>query len=77
MQKRLTVGELKKALEDVPDELEVCFSSDTGEAYEIIIESAERIKYELPDGKRFEDTGETGVDYFRIYGNAEEEDDEY
>ena len=66
MQKRLTVKELKAALVDVPDELEVLFGSDTEEAYEIIIEMARRVKYELPDGQKFEDTGETGVDYFEI-----------
>lgn len=75
MQKRLTVKELKAALVDVPDELEVRFESDTEEAYEIIIEMARRVKYELPDGQKFEDTGETGVDYFEIYGNADQSDD--
>ena len=72
--KRLTVKELRSALEGVPDELEVRFSSDTEEAYEIIIQMARRVKYKLPDGQRFADTGETGVDYFEIYGNAEEEE---
>lgn len=78
MQKAMTVGELRSALENVPDELEVRFGSDTEEAYEIIIEMARRVKYDLPNGQRFEDTGETGVDYFEIYGNAatEEDDDE-
>ena len=51
MQKRLTVKELKAALVDVPDELEVRFGSDTEEAYEIIIEMARRVKYELPMGR--------------------------
>lgn len=74
MQKRLTVGELKAAIKDVPNELEVHFSSDTEEAYEIIIESARRVKYELPDGQKFDD-GTTGVDYFDIYGNANEDFD--
>ena len=60
---------------DVPDELEVRFGSDTEEAYEIIIEMARRVKYELPDGQKFEDTGETGADYFEIYGNAVQSDD--
>ena len=73
-QRRMTVGELRKALEGVPDELEVQFGSDTEEAYEIIIEMARRVKYDLPDGQRFEDTGETGVDYFEIYGNANAEE---
>ena len=52
MQKRLTVKELKAALVDVPDEREVRFGSDTEEAYEIIIEMARRVKYELPDGQK-------------------------
>lgn len=76
MDKRLTVGDLRKALEGVPDELEVHFSSDTEEAYEIILTQACRVKYELPNGQRFEDTGETSVDYFDIYGNAAPEDEE-
>lgn len=75
-EKRLTVGELRKALEGVPDELGVHFSSDTEEAYEIILTQARRVKYELPNGQRFEDTGETGVDYFDIYGNAADEDED-
>lgn len=75
MQKRLTVGELKKSLEGVPDDLEVQFSSDTEEGYEIIIESASRVKYTLPDGKVFDDTGENGVDYFSIYGNSAADED--
>lgn len=69
--KALTVGELRKALEGVPDNLEVQLSSDTGVDQgegEIIIESARRVKYDLPDGKKFED-GSTGVDYFDIYAN--------
>lgn len=74
MARKLTVGELRKAMEGVPDELEVQFSSDTEEAYEIIIESATRVKYDLPDGQRFDDTGETSVDYFSIYGNAADEE---
>lgn len=76
MQKSITVAELRKALEGVPDNLEVRFGSDTEEACELIIEMARRVKYDLPEGHRFEDTGETGVDYFEIYGNAEQEDDD-
>ena len=30
---------------------------------------------DVPDGQKFEDTGETGVDYFEIYGNAVQSDD--
>lgn len=69
--KALTVGELKKALEGVPDNLEVRLSSDTGVDQgegEIIIESARRVNYDLPAGKYFED-GSTSVDYFEIYAN--------
>lgn len=67
MNKRLTVGDLRKALENVPDELEVHFSSDTEEAYEIILTTARRVKYDLLDGKK--------IEYFDIYGNAEDEED--
>lgn len=76
--KALTVGELKKALVDVPDDLEVRLSSDTGVDQgegEIIIESARRVKYDLPNGQKFADTGKTGVDYFDIYANDHVEDD--
>lgn len=69
--KSLTVGELRKALEGVPDDLEVRLSSDTGVDQgegQIIIESARRVKYDLPEGKHFED-GSTSVDYFDIYAN--------
>ena len=77
--KKLTVGELRKALEGVPDELFVELDSDSGVDQgmgEIIVESARRIKYELPNGQRFEDTGETGVDYFSIYGNDHCDEDD-
>lgn len=37
---------------------------------------ARRVKYDSPKGQKFADTGETGVDYFEIYGNAEEGDSE-
>lgn len=69
--KALTVGELRKSLEGIPDDLEVRLSSDTGVDQgmgEIIIESARRVKYDLPEGKHFED-GSTGVDYFDVYAN--------
>lgn len=55
----MTVGELRKALEGVPDELEVQFSSDTGidqGECEIVVEMARRVQY-----------GST--DYFDIYAN--------
>lgn len=66
--KRLTVKELREALEGVPDELEVHFGSDTEESYEIILKMARRVKYELPN----ED-----VDYFEIYGNAALDEDNW
>lgn len=71
MAKGLTVGELRAALDGVPDDLEVRLSSDTGVDQgegPIVVEGAYRTKYELPDGKHFED-GSTGVDYFTIYAN--------
>lgn len=77
--KELTVGELRKALEGVPDSLIVKLGSDSGVDQgmgEIIVEMARRIKYELPNGKRFEDTGETGVDYFEIYANDRDIDND-
>lgn len=75
MSKNLTVGELRKALENVPDDLEIRLSSDSGvdQSGEIgdtvVIEDAYRVKYELPNGERFSDTGKTGTDYFTIYAN--------
>lgn len=59
MKQKLTVGELRKALEGVPDNLEVVLSSDSGVDQgegEIIIESARRVTY-------------GNVDYFDIYAN--------
>lgn len=76
MENRLTVKDLREALVGVPDTLEVHFGSDTEEAYEIVLTMARRVKYELPAGQRFADTGATGVDYFEIYGNAIDEDEE-
>ena len=70
-----TVGDLRKALEGVPDNLEVKLSSDSGvdQPYPVVVQNAHRVKYELPDGKRFDDTG---VDYFTIYANYAEESPE-
>lgn len=78
MSKVLTVGELRKALEGVPDHLKVQLGSDTGVDQgcgEIVVEMARRVKYDLPNGQRFADTEETGVDYFEIYANDRDEDD--
>lgn len=76
MHKKLTVGELRASLEGVPEDLVVEFTSDTEESGDIILEYARRVKYELPVGQKFDDTGETGVDYFEIYGNSHDEYDE-
>lgn len=72
--KRLTVGKLKEALKDVPDNLLVVLSSDSGVdqpqfGSEIVVEDAYRYHYKLPDGQVFEDTGESEVDEFWIYCN--------
>jgi hypothetical protein len=80
--KRLTVKDLKKALEGVPDNLEVVLSSDTGVDQsdydgEIIVEDAYRNHYKLPEGQKFDDTGDNEVDEFVIYVNDRDlEDDE-
>lgn len=63
MKQNITVRELRKALEGVPDDLEVMLSSDTGLDQgegEIIIEMARRVTYGNPYGK---------ADYFQIYAN--------
>ena len=82
MTEKLTVGKLRKALENVPDNLVVELWSDSGvdqsdDDSRVIVEDAYRHTYQLPDGKTFSDTGETGVDYFVIYANyvyVDEED---
>lgn len=59
MSKVLTVGKLKEALKDIPDDLEVRLSSDSGVDQGIgviIIEDAYRVSYK-------------NVDYFSIYAN--------
>ena len=75
LRKELTVGELKKALENVPDDLHVELLSDTGVDQgrldgEIIIESARRITYKSNMGT---------IDYFSIYANeyGVNEDEDY
>ena len=70
---KLTVRELKKALEKVPDELEVELWSDSGvdqsdDDSVVVIEDAYRHTYKLIDGKKFEDGTDT-VDIFVIYAN--------
>lgn len=69
--KALTVGELRKALECVPDEIEVRLSSDSGVDQgegEIIVESASHVKY---NSKTF-----GVIEYFDIYANDHVEEDE-
>ena len=72
--KELTIGELKEKLKDIPDNLIVRLSSDTGvdqsedEGYEIKILDAWRHHCILSDGKTFED-GSNEVDEFHIYAN--------
>lgn len=75
MDKSLTVGDLRKALEGVPDELEVHFSSDTEEAYEIILTMARRVKYRRPLEQMLDCLDTSDIDYFDIYGNAADEED--
>lgn len=81
MAKKLTVGELKKALENVPNELEIELWSDSGvdqcddDDFEVVVEDAYRHTYELEKGEQFED-GSNKVDYFVIYANYRYEDEE-
>lgn len=65
----LTVGKLKSIIADLPDDLEVKLSSDTGVDQgmgTIIVEDAYRTKYETDSFK---------VDYLTIYVNDIDEDD--
>lgn len=77
MSKKLTVGELKKALENVPDNLEVKLSSDSGidqcddDDFVVVVEDAYRHNYKLSNGETFED-GTNEVDEFIIYANFRE-----
>lgn len=77
---KLTVGKLKKALENVPDKLEVELWSDSGvdqsgDDSEVVIEDAYRHQYTLPDGQTYED-GTNKIDYFVIYANYRDENEE-
>lgn len=79
--KELTVGELRKALEGVPDNIKVVLSSDSGVDQsqfggQIIIEDAYRHHYKLPNGRIFEDTGENEIDEFWIYCNDRIDEDD-
>ena len=77
---KLTVGELRKALENVPDELEIELWSDSGvdqcDDYDCkaVIEDAYRHEFKLPNGKSFED-GSDKIDIFVIYANWREDND--
>lgn len=78
---KLTVGKLRKALENVPDELEVELWSDSGldecdyDNEEVVVEDAYRHTISLENGKRFED-GTSKMDIFVIYANYREIEDE-
>ena len=54
---KLTVGKLKKALEGVPDDLEIELQSDSSvdqcdyDDCEVVIEDAYRHQYKLPNGE--------------------------
>lgn len=66
--KNITVGELKKALENVPDDLEVQLTSDTGVDQgdsEVIVNQARRIKYT--------DSYCRHIDYFAIFADYKDE----
>ena len=71
MKDNITVGYLRKALENVPDDLPVVLTSDNGvdcgEDDAVVIEGAMRVAYQTI----FED-----VDYFAIYANFVEKEDE-
>lgn len=71
MAKNFTVGELKKVIADLPDDLELKLSSDTGVDQgegRIIIENVYRVKYENKYGK---------IDYLSVYTNDIIDDDEW
>ncbi len=77
---KLTVGKLKEKLKDVPDELEIELWSDSGvdqsgDDSEVVIEDAYRHQYTLKNGETFED-GTNCVDYFVIYANYRNEEEE-
>ena len=62
---RLCVGDLREALEGVPDDIEVDdleIRFDSEESYEVVLKQARHIKDDYVDGE-----------YFSIYGNAEDE----
>ena len=71
MREILTVGKLKSVIADLPDDLEVKLSSDTG-VYQgqiggrIVVEDARRVKCETSHFK---------YDYLDIYVNEIEDDD--
>lgn len=74
MSKELTVGELRKALSAVPDNIPVRLASDTGVDQGegmIIVEEARRINYNIPGSNPT-----ITVDYFEIYANDVEEGNE-
>ena len=75
---KLTVGKLRKALEGIPDDLEIELWSDSGvdqceyDDCEVVIEDAYRHQYKLHNGEIFED-GSDEEDCFVIYANWRDE----
>lgn len=77
---KLTVGKLKKALENIPDDLEVELWSDSGvdqsdDGSEVVVEDAFRHQYTLPKEQTYED-GTNSIDYFVIYANYRDDEEE-
>lgn len=70
--KILTVGELKEALKDVPNDVIVRLTSDTGvdqgQYGEIVVESAHYTHYTSTTGEH--------IKFFDIYANEEEVEDD-
>ncbi len=77
---KLTVGKLKKALENIPDDLVVELWSDSGvdqsdDGSEVVVEDAFRHQHTLSEGQTYED-GTNSIDYFVIYANYRDEEEE-
>lgn len=75
--KNLTVGELKEALKDVPNDVIVRLTSDTGVDQgqcggKIVIEDAYYTHYTVEDAYYDDTVGEYIVNSFDIYVNEEE-----
>jgi hypothetical protein len=69
--KRLTVGQLREVIKNIPDDVWVELSSDTGVDQgegEVVVESAYHVKYKHPGGET--------VEYLAIYCNDRVEDND-